>query len=256
MIDHFSVSQLSSFQRCPLQYFFSYIEKMKRPLRRGGRLVLGRGIHYAFEQNFSQKIESRKDLTIKKILEHYDFGWQKSVKDYSEIGIEWEEPEGELKDEGIRLTKVYREVRAPHLQPIMVEQKFTVGIGESLPNLVGVIDLSTEKDEVIDLKVSKIKPNTDMLQWDTQLRCYTVGFWSITKRMPKAVGYDYLRRLKFPRIETMILPSQTEDNLKWFLHTISKVIAAIQSGIFYPTPSPMVCSWCGFYRDCEKYEKW
>lgn len=256
MIDHFSVSQLSSFQRCPLQYFFSYPEKMKRPLRRGGRLVLGRSIHYAFEHNFTQKVESRKDLTIRKILEHYDYGFEKTEKEYNEVGIEWEEPKEQIKDEGVDLTKLYRKERSPKLQPIIVEQKFTVPLGDNFPSLTGIIDLATEKDEVIDLKVSKVKPNPDMFRWDTQLRCYTIGFHSITNRLPKSVGYDYLRRLNTPVIESVTLPNQTQDDIKWFLHTISKVMSAIQSGIFYPTPSPMVCSWCGFYQDCEKYERW
>ena len=57
--EHYSASQISTYLRCPMVYFYRYIKGLKRPAT--GHLHLGTAFHYAQEINYKQKIDSRKD---------------------------------------------------------------------------------------------------------------------------------------------------------------------------------------------------
>ena len=59
---HLSVTQLKMFLRCPLQYEFRYIKGLKVPPVEA--MTLGKSIHSTLEENYKQKIETKKDLPI------------------------------------------------------------------------------------------------------------------------------------------------------------------------------------------------
>jgi hypothetical protein len=244
------------FNRCPLQYYFSYIENIKRPLRKGGRLILGRSIHSAFAHNFSYKIGSHEDMPSKKVVEIYAAQFDKNVNEEKQRGIEWEENQSSIKDEGVSLTRLYHSTICPTIIPMMVEKEFLFSLGEGFPNMKGILDLVDIKDVLSDMKVSKMQPNLDMLKWDIQLRTYVIAFKIITGRFPSKAEYHYLRRLKNAIVEKLEMPLPTKAELEWFLQYTTRIIQAISSGIFYPTPNQMNCSWCGYYKDCTQYKKW
>ncbi|MDP2704259.1 MAG: PD-(D/E)XK nuclease family protein, partial [bacterium] len=66
---HFSISQLLTYQKCPLHYKFRYIDGLKIPPR--SVMTLGSSVHAALEHNFRQKIKSHEDLKVNDVLDAF-----------------------------------------------------------------------------------------------------------------------------------------------------------------------------------------
>jgi hypothetical protein len=67
--EHLSTTSLKMYLRCPLQFMFRYVKGLKIPPV--GAIVLGKSVHYGLEENFRHKQQSKKDLSLSKVLEAY-----------------------------------------------------------------------------------------------------------------------------------------------------------------------------------------
>jgi ATP-dependent helicase/DNAse subunit B len=64
---YISVSQVKTYLRCPLQYYFSQIEGLKLPPK--SALAFGSVTHKSVEVNYKQKLDSHEDLPVEHIQE-------------------------------------------------------------------------------------------------------------------------------------------------------------------------------------------
>jgi ATP-dependent helicase/DNAse subunit B len=68
-LQHLSVTSLRTFMRCALQYYWRYCKGLKIPPV--GAIVLGKSVHKGLEENFRHKQQTKKDLSLPKVLEAY-----------------------------------------------------------------------------------------------------------------------------------------------------------------------------------------
>lgn len=237
MSDHLSATQISMYLRCPRQYEFRYIHGIKRP--GSGALLLGSSYHAALEENFEQKIESHIDMATEDVLDvyRYTFNKKKTKEEYV-----LEEPEHELIDTGVALVADYQMKIAPVIQPIQVENKFSIDIDGR--EVIGVVDLETD-DRLIEHKTANKSWSEGKPHQEVQATIYSMV-------VDKPIEYHIAVKTQKPKIQ-ILSTSRTDQQREWVKELIKGIDKGIQSGVFYPNPTGNLCSpkWCGYWDLCK-----
>ncbi len=268
---HYSISQLLTYLKCPLHYYFRYIEGLKIPPR--SAMILGTSVHAALEHNFKQKIESKKDLKVNDLLDVYSTSF-----DLAKPETLWEKDENpsEIKDSGIDLVRAYhtgkdkkgepmifREFNpstrkyekriikplSPTIQPIMVEEPFEVKFENDVDYIfVGRMDLVDDKYRIRDTKTSAKSPTQDQVDTDLQMTAYSLGFRVKTGRVEKSLVMDYLVKNHFPKLMS-VETKRTDDDIQRLLKILAQISGAIDKGVFYCSCNPIFCNAnnCGYW---------
>jgi len=182
--DHLSVTQMKTYLRCLLQYFFSYVCDVKPPAN--GAMALGRAVHSALEHNYRQKIQTGEDLPLSDLQDVFGSEWDRAAED---AFFEKSEKPGDLKDQGAGLLDVYHREIAPTVQPVDVERRFLIHVpGVKLP-LLGYIDLIDDRGTIIDHKTSSRNYQQDAVDRDLQLTAYALAYRTLFGQQERA-GQD------------------------------------------------------------------
>jgi len=249
MKNHISVTQIKMFLRCPLQYKFRYIDKMKIPPV--GAIILGRSIHEGLEENYKQKKETKVDLSIDKVLEMYGSFFDRAGKK-EEVNWKGELP-GRIKDSGVGLIKVYQKEISPTIQPISVEEEFNLEFENVSYTLKGYLDLVDHNKVIRETKTSKRSYPQNSASADIQLTAYNLAYKYLKKEDPKALCFDVMVKNKTPKAQSIEAPARTEAELRRFLKLLGAITRAVKAGLFYPCENQQICSWCGFRVICKKW---
>lgn len=247
MKDYISATQLKMYLRCSMQYKFRYIDGLKIPPV--GAIVLGRSIHEGLEGNYTQKMDSKEDLPVSKVLEIYSFSFDRAKKE-EEIDWEGENP-GKIKDEGAGLIQIYQQDIAPSIQPILVEEEFILEF-ENVPyKLKGYLDLVDQNRVIRETKTAKRSYSQDSAETDLQLTTYNLVYKYIKGEEPSMLCFDVMVKTKKPKTQTIQSMPRTQEQLNRYLRLVGSIAKAIKTGIFYPCENQQICSWCGYKEICK-----
>jgi len=248
---HLSISQVNTYLRCPLQYYWRYVEGLKIPPP--SAVVFGQATHKAIEHNYRHKVKSGEDRPVEEVQEVF-------AQEFDRLAPEaqWEEGEkpGEVKDEGIRTTELYMREVAPKTQPTAVEESFEVQFENVEYTLKGVVDVVDASGTIIDTKTSKRAPAADQAAKDFQLTAYSLGYRVIRGEPETGLRIDYIVRTKSPKIVSLPAGPRTDREVDRLLKLMSCVARAIRDQTFYPQPHNFSCNpnGCGYWLVCQ--EKW
>ena len=239
-----SVSQIRTYLRCPRQYEYIYINKMRPPVT--SSLLLGRAFHKAIEEANRAKMETGEILSNDDVKDAFSQMW-----DREKTKVEWEdgEDQGQLKDHGLAMTSHYYQEVGQKLRPKLIEQGTTVDI-EGVPVKV-VIDLVERDGKIRDFKTAKRTPAKDEADRSIQLSTYAMAYREMTGERESGAQLDYTVNLKSgPKITH--LETQIDDSRIERTKTLIKGVAqAISSGMFYPVEESFSCSFCPFRDLCK-----
>lgn len=248
---HLSISQINTYLRCPLQYYWRYVEGLKVPP--ASAVTFGLATHRAIEHNYSFKVVSGEDRPVEEVQEVF-------AREFDSLapGTQWEEGEepGAVKDEGIKTTALYMREVAPVTKPVAVEQPFEVEFENVEYTLKGVVDLVDASETIIDTKTSKRAPSPDQLERDLQLTAYSLGYRAVTGRTETGLRMDYVVRTKTPKIVSLKSGPRDEREVNRLLKLIGYVARAIRDRLFFPQPHNFTCNpnGCGYWTICQ--ERW
>lgn len=242
--EYLSVSQVRSYQRCPQQYAFKYIDGI--PETYGSSLLVGKAFHYAIEAANRAKYELGETMTTDEVKDTFSAAYE---GEKATIEFEKDEDPGSLKDRGLEITSKFYENVAQHFNPDYVEQDFDIIVGD-VP-FRGFIDL-TEKDGTIrDFKTTGKTPASDMAETSIQLVAYALAFRDLTGQEETKVVLDYVvnlkKEIKLIHLETKI----TDQRIERFTNTVQHVAKAISEGVFYANEEGTACSWCSYRKICK-----
>lgn len=243
---HLSVTQLKTYMRCPLQYFFRYTCGMRTPPT--GGLALGRAVHQAIADNYRQKIETAKDLPFEQVADAFSDHWQREAG-YTEF--EPGEKPGELKDQGVALLRTYQEQVAPNVQPAEVEREFLVQTDASELPLNGYIDLIDDQGCIVDHKTAKRSFPQDAAERDIQLTAYATAYRALQGEPEKGVRLDVMVKNKKPKVQ-QLEGTRTQADIDRFLRIVEQVDRGIQTGVHYPNEG-YSCGICGYRDVCGEW---
>ena len=239
-----SYSALSTYKQCPLQYKYSYIDRL--PKKESHYLFFGSLIHEALHE----MLKGIKARTLPEVLAYYNDNWQD--KDFLATG---EKPEV-WRDKGQQIITNFYNNFDPTAQSVLVtEDYFKVPIADG-HELSGIIDrLDRVKDqsndeilEVIDYKTGKVGSQTHIHD-NLQL---TIYYHAIRSRFPDIKDI----RLTLYFLEPQVKQSTFRDSghVERMQTEVVGVINKIGQQDFEPKINNL-CPWCDFKEICPAYIK-
>lgn len=247
--NHLSVSQINTYLRCPLQYYFRYVRGIIIPPK--AVLVLGGSVHKALEHNYRQKVKSHKDLKVKEVLECFDQAFKDREKE-----VEWKketEKKEEFKSQGMKLLEKYQEEIAPTIQPLIVEQKYEIRLEGLNQTFLAFLDLIDMAKVINDHKTTMRTPSFISSDHNIQLIAYSMVYRTETEEIELKSRVHYLVKTKEPKIVALEKKVSNRE-IQRFLKTVSSVAKAINEENFYPNPHNFMCTntGCGYWDICHK----
>lgn len=251
MIKHLSHSQVNTYRKCAKLYYYSYVlgKKVIPPWV----FLYGRAVEGGLNYNFTQKIESREDVSISKVLEAYDFAWIGGIQ---KEDFDWKgENKGKKKDGGVRCLEVYHKERSPLFQPIAVQDKIFFEFENVDYGWQAYLDMVTEDRRIIDFKTAQKSPKIIQAITSDQLTAYALGFRLKYGKVEKSVGFEFLINLKEPKV-LGLEATRTKEEIDDYLKIVGTVHEAIKKEIF--TPCSQEGWWCsigscGFFPECKPH---
>jgi hypothetical protein len=255
---YLSHSQLYLFRACPRKFAFQYAEDV-RPDFVPSSLIFGGSIHAALELYFRAKLEGL-GVTLEALLSAYHDEWAKRpMTSGAPVPVRFNKNQtaDTLHDLASRMLTAF--LASPLANPkgtiLGVEEKLTVTLAPDLPDLLAKVDLVTQTDgtlHVIDFKTSRGSWNEQKAQESgDQLVLYgqTLSQMSRSMGLPIKLHFAVLTKHKVPRVQVLRVLAD-EQRVDIMRDGIAQVWAAIQSGNFYPSPSPQNCVTCPFRSRC------
>jgi putative RecB family exonuclease len=137
-----------------------------------------------------------------------------------------------------------------------VEEEIRGGLIEGVPDLYGRVDLMTEDEDslvITDIKTSRGKWNPEQVEDSgEQLVLYSHLASEIAPGKKIATRFLVVTKTKEPVIEEYVREVEP-GNVKRTLVGVERVWRAIESGVFYPAPSVLACSGCGYREVCRAW---
>jgi hypothetical protein len=253
-----SPSGMSTYQKCPRQYEYSYVKGLIQPP--GIARLKGSSIHKGAEKVHKHTIAHGQPCSLEEAVQVVSERF-----DEEKEGIEnWEESTpGQVKDHVIAGFNAYYRQAIPVIKPVAVEKTFAIKVG-AVP-VRGVIDLidrirgdytlDDDPDQppplievVADLKTTSKMWSEQQLEKEHQLTFYAIA--ENTDR----VRVDFLLDQKSGSKYVPKRALRTSIEKKYLIEDLEEVVAAIKLGVFPRcNPAAWNCTpkWCGYYKQCR-----
>lgn len=257
-VDHLSPSQINTYLRCPMQYYYRYCEGMILPPR--AAMTVGSCVHYGVECNYWQKKDSRKDLPAPEVIGYYEQRFDQLSEE-----TDWgDDDPGEHKDKGVSMISVYHENISPIVQPKEMElnipiplvKKVKVGkdVIRQKTDMTCIIDVVDDSDLVIETKTTSRSPtNPPPPHHVLQTTLYTEAYRRITNVAKRQGRIDYAVHKKKP--VTVSYTVQPDDGMvAGILQIVANVWEMVERELWTPNWSTYLCNerWCGYWNLCQK----
>lgn len=193
-VEHLSVSSIKLFLECPEKWRQRYVVRKREQV--GYWLFRGSVNHRSVDWALKKKMLTGTLPGIRDVLEMFDSVWSDEMeKQGGEDAILWDDASPDsVKDETARLVGVYHMQVSPLLDPIALEQKFTLDTpGLPIPT-IGYIDIE-EAHRLIDRKETGARVRTPKPDWVVQ-----AGVYSAVKQKP--IEFHVSTKTKTPMVYT------------------------------------------------------
>lgn len=241
-LDYLSYSQIETYETCPLQYRFRYVQQI--PVPPSAAKTFGDTIHKTLK-DFYQLVKEGKKPKEEVLLDLYRKNW-------SPLGYAGKSHEKKAKAEGEKILKnFYRQGYNSENKPKFLEQVFTIRVSPNL-KIGGKIDRIDEIEgglEIIDYKTGRPwdqKKIDESLQMTVYALAVTsLGIWT---QDPEKI------LLSFYFLETGEKKStkRTASQLQLAKKELINKAKEIAKSDFSPKPSSL-CDFCEYRMLCEAW---
>jgi putative RecB family exonuclease len=250
--DYISWSAISTFRTCPLKYKFRYIDGLPEESV-SSALVFGTGIHTAVEQHFQAILSGDPKPDLDALLFAYRSAWLPHDPDAIQFGST--ETRASLDALATRMLTAFLNSSAASVQGrvLGVEEEIRGTLVRGVPDLYGRVDLLAEDSYslvITDIKTSRGRWSPEQVEDSgEQLLLYSHLASEISPGKKIATRFLVLTKTKEPVVEEHVREVEPAA-VKRTLAGVERVWRAIESGVFYPAPSAMNCSGCGYRAAC------
>jgi putative RecB family exonuclease len=255
--DYVSWSAISTFRQCPLKYRFRYVDGLPQESI-SAALIFGSGIHTAIEQHFQAILSGEERPDVERLMFAYRASWLGHDPDAIQFGSK--ETRESLDDLAGRMLAAFMNSPAASVQGrvLGVEEEIRGMLVEGVPDLLGRIDLLTEDADrlvVTDIKTSRSRWSAEQVEDSgEQLLLYSHLASEISPGKKLKTRFLIVTKTKEPIIEEHVREVEPAA-VKRTLAGVERVWRAIESGVFYPAPSTMNCSGCGYRAACRAWAR-
>ena len=253
--DYLSWSSLSTFQACPLKWYFHYVLGLREE-RVGSSLVFGGAIHRALEFHFRELLAGSSPPEVDCLLGEYQAAWLE--RDSGAIRFGKNESPGSLLSLAERMLTTFCQspLSRPAGQILGVEEELRGEVAAGCPDLLARIDLVVDEGETLvitDFKTARSRWTQQRAdQSGEQLLLYGELARRLVPGKPVRLEFLIVTKTKSPAIEPFsiaadpVAVARTEQ-------MISQIWRAIQYGAVYPAPSAIDCGYCPFRKPCQRW---
>ncbi|MGE3780284.1 MAG: RecB family exonuclease [Pirellulaceae bacterium] len=253
--DYVSYSALSTYQQCPLRYYFRYVEGLPEETV-SASLVFGGAIHVAVEHHFRQLLEGCPAPPLDDLLAVYRDAWRE--REGSQIQFNKDDDESTLAELAKRMLGAFQQsdLAKPRGTILAIEDELRGELVPGVPDLLARVDLLVDSgDELIvtDLKTARSRWSQEMVEDSSeQLLLYGHLVRQMFPGRSLRLEFGVITKAKTPAVDRheVQLSSQRLVRTK---HVMERIWRAISSGHFFPAPSPMNCSGCPFRKPCRDW---
>ncbi len=245
----YSHSRLSSFEKCPLQYKFRYIDRIKTATI-GIEAFMGIRVHEVLEKLYRDLMMS-KQPSLDEMVALYQEKWREEFSEKVTI-VKTEYTPDHYRQVGERCVVGYYQRYEPFDQATTVGLEERVALGLDPDNryqLQGYVDRLSRAGpgvyEIHDYKTSSSLPSDVDLRRDRQLTIYQMA---VQRRFPDAREVRLIwHYLAFDQeLTSSRTPAEIEDQRR---KTIGLIDSIEKTTAFPPRESPL-CRWCEYRPIC------
>jgi len=251
----YSHSRLSSYENCPRQFAFRYIEKPDIEKRDTIEAFLGSRVHETLEKLYLD-VGMERTPRWEDILNDFERRWEREWSERVTIVRGDYTPE-DYRNVGRRCLKEYfvryfpfREGKVIGLEKrILIDLSLGGDNGYKLQGYIDrLVDLGDGEYEIHDYKTSRNIPDQQELDKTRQLALYQIG---VEERYPEVrkvhLIWHYLRADR--EVRSYRTPEQLEDLKRQIIVLIEEIEEQTRRNELPPRES-MLCDWCEFYAIC------
>lgn len=258
--DHLSPSQINTFDSCQFKWYQRYVLGQK--IAPDSAMMLGSSVDDAITTNYSQKIESTKDMPIDDVRDA--FVTSVDIRK-TETDIKPDENIGDIKNYGIKMVDAYYNEITNSVQPTGVQTLYDILFAGVEWTLKIILDVEEAKS-IRDTKTTARSPEKFNDKYilppynHFQLVSYAIGRQFKEGKIKGLELYnDFIVKNKAPKTVTVKGPALREGDIKFFktkTSTTYEHMKKIRNGELPPLTNRthMLCSKrkCGFWSICEK----
>ena len=246
----YSHSRLSTFETCPLQYKFSYIDKIERE-QEGVEAFLGSRFHEVMEILY--KDLKFKTHTLKELLDFYDTRWRKEWHE-AIIITKKDRTQEDYYNLGKKCIEDYYKRYYPFntSKVLGLERAINIQLDkEGKYKITGYADRIAQDEqgtyEIHDYKTSGFLPDQKYFDEDRQLAFYQIGIENIWNDVKKTkLIWHYVV------FDKEMVSTRTPAQLEKLKNDTIKLIDEIENTKdFLPNESGL-CEWCVYPDLCPK----
>lgn len=255
--DYLSFSAVRTFQSCPLKYKFRYVDQLPEAVV-SASLVFGSALHAAVEHHLRCQLEGEIAPGVPQLLQVYRDHVQ-AAQAQQPILFPRGEDTASLEEQATRMLTAYlqSELARPAGQILGVEEQVRGELSSQLPEILGYTDLVFETDEALtvrDFKTAKAKWSQEQaMEQSDQLLLYGHLVRDLIPGKPIRLQFAILTKHKTPQTQVLDVQPSTQ-RLQRTRRIFESVWKAIQSHNYYPVPSPLNCSGCGYQQQCAAWK--
>jgi hypothetical protein len=219
-------------------------------------LVLGAAVHSALQFHFEQLLASNSAPGLDTLLDVFWDAWR--GRDGQEILFNKGEDINSIGKLVDRMLRAFQRscFSRPEGQIIAVEEELQGELIPGLPVLQARVDLVIETGtdiEVWDFKTCRSTWNEERVAESAgQLLLYSEVVKDLSDGKPLRLGFAVLTKSKTP--DLMLHPVTADSHqMQRNKRIVEQIWRAIESGSFYPRPSPLNCPTCPYREPCREW---
>jgi RecB family exonuclease len=247
-MSEYSISQIGTFENCPLQYRLNYVDRVRR-LEEGVEAFLGQRFHEAMEWLYHER--AFRVVPLEELLAYFENAW--AEKWHCEVKIARSERcADDYRLMGRRFIEDYYKRHHPFDEGrvLGLERYIRFPLDESgRYKCKGVIDrLMLAKDgayEVHDYKTGSSLPEQAGLDRDRQLGLYQIGVQTL---WPEAKEVRLIWHLVAFGLE--MKSRRTPEALEELKRDIAGLIDRIEAETEFAPHESALCNWCPYWDLC------
>jgi len=241
-INYLSYSQIETFNNCPLQYRYRYLQRI--PVPPSAALTFGDTLHRTL-RDFYQGIRQNKKLKEKDLWQILDNNW-------SSQGYASKAHEEKMKVQAKRMLTAFYQKFDHQLVPKDLEQPFVIKVSPDL-KVGGKIDrvdeLKDGKLEIIDYKTGRTWEQKEL---DKSLQMTVYALAANDKGIYDKKPEDLILTFYFLDSGQKKSTQRTKEQLEQAKKEIEEKAKEIQLSLFEPKPGNL-CDFCEYKLICEAW---
>lgn len=245
----YSASRLSTYESCPLQFRFRYIDRIPRT-EESIEAYLGLRVHEALSVLY-QTLQRDDRLSLSDLLQDYHRQWEQHWHNQVKI-VKRDRSVDHYKAFGERCLVNYYQAHQPfnHGEVLGLEHRVTTSLDpHNCYKIQGYIDrlvcVGSGRYEIHDYKTSGRLPSQGEIDADRQLALYQLA---VEERWPDAKEIDLVwHYLAFGK---ELRSRRTPEALEGLKHSTIAVIDRIEADAEFRPIKSNLCHWCTYQNIC------